>query len=66
MRIGIGYDVHRIIAGRPLILGGVEITSHFGLDGHSDADVLLHAVMDAMLGAAARFGPQPSLFGGSG
>ena len=53
MRIGHGYDVHRLVAGRALILGGVEIPHHLGLDGHSDADVLLHAVMDALLGAAA-------------
>ena len=53
MRIGHGYDVHRLTAGRPLILGGVEIPWEMGLDGHSDADVLIHAVMDALLGAAA-------------
>lgn len=53
MRIGHGYDVHRLVAGRDLILGGVKIPYHLGLDGHSDADVLLHAVMDALLGAAA-------------
>ena len=53
MRIGHGYDVHRKVEGRPLILGGVEIQSDKGLLGHSDADVLLHAVMDALLGAAA-------------
>jgi len=53
MRIGHGYDVHRLAAGRKLILGGVEIPHNVGLDGHSDADVLLHAIMDAMLGAAA-------------
>ena len=53
MRIGHGYDVHRLKAGRKLILGGVEIPYTLGLDGHSDADVLLHAVMDALLGAAA-------------
>ena len=52
MRIGHGYDVHRLVAGRKLILGGVEIPHHLGLDGHSDADVLLHAVSDALLGAA--------------
>ncbi len=52
-RIGHGYDVHRLVAGRPLILGGVEIPHENGLLGHSDADVLLHAVMDALLGAAA-------------
>ena len=53
MRIGHGYDVHRLIAGRKLILGGVEIPYEKGLLGHSDADVLLHAVCDALLGAAA-------------
>lgn len=53
MRIGHGYDVHRLVEGRKLILGGVEIPFEKGLDGHSDADVLLHAVMDALLGAAA-------------
>lgn len=53
MRIGHGYDVHRLVEGRALILGGVEIPWELGLDGHSDADVLLHAVMDALLGAAA-------------
>lgn len=52
MRIGHGYDVHRLTAGRALILGGVNIPYHLGLDGHSDADVLLHAVSDALLGAA--------------
>lgn len=53
MRIGHGYDVHRLVEGRKLILGGVEIPFERGLDGHSDADVLIHAVMDALLGAAA-------------
>lgn len=53
MRIGQGYDVHRLVEGRKLILGGVEIPWEKGLLGHSDADVLLHAVMDALLGAAA-------------
>ena len=52
MRIGHGYDVHRLVEGRPLILGGEQIEYHLGLLGHSDADVLLHAVMDALLGAA--------------
>ena len=52
MRIGHGYDVHRLVEGRDLILGGVKIPYHVGLDGHSDADVLLHAVSDALLGAA--------------
>lgn len=53
MRIGMGYDVHRLTADRKLILGGVEIPYEKGLLGHSDADVLLHAIMDALLGAAA-------------
>ncbi len=52
MRIGIGYDIHRLVEGRKLVLGGVEIPHAKGLLGHSDADVLLHAVCDAMLGAA--------------
>ncbi len=52
MRIGHGYDVHRLVPGRPLVLGGVTIPYELGLDGHSDADVLVHAVMDALLGAA--------------
>jgi len=51
-RTGIGYDVHRLVSGRKCILGGVEIAHHLGLDGHSDADVLCHAVADALLGAA--------------
>ena len=53
MRVGIGYDAHQIAEGRPLILGGVEIPFDKGLEGWSDADVLLHAIMDALLGAAA-------------
>ena len=53
MRIGTGYDVHRLVEGRKLIIGGVEIPHTLGLLGHSDADVLLHAIMDALLGAAA-------------
>ena len=53
MRIGMGYDVHKLTEGRKLILGGVEIPHSLGLLGHSDADVLLHAIMDALLGAAA-------------
>lgn len=53
MRVGMGYDVHRLVTGRKLILGGVEIPHELGLLGHSDADVLLHAIMDALLGAAA-------------
>lgn len=52
MRVGHGYDVHRLVAGRKLVLGGVEIPWEMGLLGHSDADVLVHAVMDALLGAA--------------
>lgn len=52
LRIGHGYDVHRLVPGRALILGGVQIDWRLGLDGHSDADVLTHAVMDALLGAA--------------
>jgi 2-C-methyl-D-erythritol 2,4-cyclodiphosphate synthase len=53
VRVGIGYDAHRFAAGRPLVLGGVRIDHSLGLAGHSDADVLTHAVMDALLGAAA-------------
>ncbi|WP_035294391.1 2-C-methyl-D-erythritol 2,4-cyclodiphosphate synthase [Clostridium sp. KNHs214] len=53
MRIGIGYDVHKLVENRKLILGGVEIPHEKGLLGHSDADVLLHAIMDSLLGAAA-------------
>jgi len=53
MRIGFGYDVHRLVKGRPLILGGVHVPHPAGLDGHSDADVLAHAIADALLGAAA-------------
>jgi 2-C-methyl-D-erythritol 2,4-cyclodiphosphate synthase len=52
LRSGIGYDVHRLASGRRLVLGGVELASEVGLDGHSDADVLTHAVIDALLGAA--------------
>ena len=51
-RSGFGYDVHRLVGGRPLILGGVEVPFDLGLEGHSDADVLLHALIDAILGAA--------------
>lgn len=54
MRIGTGYDAHRLVPGRNLILGGAEIPFHSGLDGHSDADVLIHAIIDALLGAAGR------------
>ena len=53
MRVGMGYDVHRLVEGRELILGGVKVEHTLGLLGHSDADVLVHAVMDALLGAAA-------------
>lgn len=52
-RIGLGWDTHRLKEGRPLILGGVEVPADLGLDGHSDADILLHAVTDALLGALA-------------
>lgn len=51
LRVGQGYDAHRLVEGRPLILGGVEISHHLGLSGHSDADVLTHAIGDALLGA---------------
>jgi 2-C-methyl-D-erythritol 2,4-cyclodiphosphate synthase len=53
IRTGLGWDVHRIAAGRPMIIGGVAIAAEFGFEGHSDADVLLHAITDALLGAAA-------------
>lgn len=53
MRVGMGYDVHKLVEGRDLIVGGVKIPHRYGLLGHSDADVLLHAIMDALLGAAA-------------
>ena len=53
MRVGQGWDVHRIATGRPLILGGIAVPSEFGLEGHSDADVLSHAITDAILGAVA-------------
>ena len=52
LRIGHGYDIHRTVAGRPLVLGGVKFDTPFGLDGHSDADALTHAICDALLGAA--------------
>lgn len=61
MRIGQGYDVHKLVEGRKLILGGVGIPYEKGLLGHSDADVLVHAVMDALLGAAA-LGISDSIF----
>ena len=53
LRVGHGYDIHRIVAGRPMILGGVRFDTDYGLDGHSDADALTHAICDALLGAAA-------------
>ncbi|HSI25664.1 MAG TPA: 2-C-methyl-D-erythritol 2,4-cyclodiphosphate synthase, partial [Methylotenera sp.] len=53
MRIGHGFDVHKLVVGRKCIIGGVEINYDKGLDGHSDADVLLHAICDALLGAAS-------------
>ena len=53
MRVGFGYDIHPFVAGRPLILGGIEVPSPYGLEGHSDADVLIHALCDALLGAIA-------------
>jgi len=53
IRTGLGWDVHRLVAGRPMILGGVTVPSEFGLEGHSDADILSHALTDALLGAAA-------------
>jgi len=53
LRIGEGWDVHALVTGRPLVLGGVAVPFHLGLDGHSDADALLHAITDALLGAAA-------------
>ncbi len=53
MRVGMGYDVHRLVSGRDLIIGGVKIPYEYGLDGHSDADVLAHAITDSILGAAA-------------
>jgi 2-C-methyl-D-erythritol 2,4-cyclodiphosphate synthase len=53
MRVGLGYDLHRLVEGRPLILGGVTVPFEKGLDGHSDADALAHAITDALLGAAA-------------
>ncbi len=52
LRVGMGYDIHRVAEGRPLVLGGVRFESPWGLEGHSDADVLLHAIGDALLGAA--------------
>ena len=55
MRIGTGYDVHRLVKGRDLILGGVKIDHEYGLLGHSDADVLIHAIMDALLAAKGKW-----------
>lgn len=63
MRVGMGYDVHKLVEGRPLILGGVEIPHTLGLLGHSDADVLVHAIMDALLGAAATRGYRKTFSG---
>ena len=54
IKVGIGYDVHRLVKGRKLILGGVEIPYEYGLEGHSDADVLVHSIMDAILGALGK------------
>ncbi len=71
LRVGHGYDVHRLVEGRPLILGGVTIDHPLGLDGHSDADVLVHAVMDALLGGLAlgdigrHFPPDDPQWGGA-
>jgi 2-C-methyl-D-erythritol 2,4-cyclodiphosphate synthase len=53
LRVGIGYDAHKLASGRPLILGGIEISKENGLEGHSDGDVLIHSIIDALLGAAA-------------
>ena len=63
MRIGHGYDVHRLVEGRKLILGGVEVPFEKGLLGHSDADVLVHAVMDAVLGCRCAGGYRPAFPG---
>ncbi len=71
LRIGTGFDLHRLVPGRKLILGGVEVPFELGLAGHSDGDVLLHAIMDALLGAANLgeiglfFSPQDSRFAGA-
>lgn len=71
MRVGFGYDVHRLVEGRPLLLGGTEIPFEKGLDGHSDADVIVHALMDALLGAAGlrdighHFPPSDSAYRGA-
>lgn len=53
LRVGIGFDIHKLVAGRRLVLGGIDVPYHLGLEGHSDADVIAHAIMDALLGAAA-------------
>ena len=63
MRVGMGYDVHKLVEGRPLILGGVEIPHTLGLLGHSDADVLVHAIMDALLGAPSTRGYRKTFSG---
>jgi 2-C-methyl-D-erythritol 2,4-cyclodiphosphate synthase len=71
LRVGHGYDIHRLVEGRPLVLGGVSLDHDRGLDGHSDADVVTHAVMDALLGAAGladigvHFPPSDSRFEGA-
>ncbi|MCL2856291.1 MAG: 2-C-methyl-D-erythritol 2,4-cyclodiphosphate synthase [Oscillospiraceae bacterium] len=71
LRIGHGYDAHRLVPGRRMILGGVDVPHHLGLDGHSDADVLTHAVMDALLGALSlgdiglHFPPGDAAFAGA-
>lgn len=61
MRVGFGYDIHALVPGRPLVIGGITLPFKYGLDGHSDADVLVHALIDALLGAAA-MGDIGSLF----
>lgn len=71
IRVGLGYDIHRLVTGRPLVLGGVDIPHDSGLEGHSDADVILHALMDALLGATglgdigAHFPPSDDRFRGA-
>ena len=57
MRVGIGYDIHPLVEGRPLVLGGVRLDHEMGLSGHSDADALVHALCDAILGAIGVIGP---------
>lgn len=72
MRVGVGFDAHALVPGRPLMLGGVQVPFERGLDGHSDADVLVHAVIDALLGAAGlgdigtHFPPGPATQGATG